>query len=474
MKKLFKLFVSVIMMAITLACYSSCNQNQDDLLENKTPNHPHRVLQKRIPKEITNLSKSDAAIVAELFQSKDKTRAEYSDAISIVPIRDKNGEVKIYAVNFFDGYVLVSATKKYFPILAYIDHGTYTHKNKINGEEFLINGMIDRINKIDLDTVQKKKEHIAHEWSKFEELEMPVFTRAGINDFDDAAYEEALSGLEEMWWDPCSGQLYKLTECQNLFTPEEYASYCTRAEAEFDDLFGGSKYEWENTAMVGIYEEGSYESTGVLLKTRWDQDWDDSIYSKKMGCTTIAVGQIMKFFEYPLYFNWSEMHNTQVTSTATNFLYQLRANLNTTEDGASSIQDAYNVLTQYGYQCSIKNHNSALVQGSLRKKRPVFQSGVEHGKANGHAWVCDGYSFSQDYVEYKLFGLGYSPYRPNEICYVEIEGNNKIIWYDYGTPYYHMNWGNGGLRDGWYMDDLSDSMNQFVNYRADIIIDGMR
>lgn len=454
-----------------LISYTSCNQNHDEIRESNTISH-HRVTPKRISKDIKELTKSDAGIVAKLFQSKRNTRADYSEVVSVVPITDENGKIKIYAVNFLDGYILVSATKDYFPILAYIDHGTYSNKDKIDGEEFIISEMIEKSKNIAPQATDKKKEHIAHEWSKFEELDTPLLTRAGISDFDDEAYEEALSGLEESWWDPCSGQLYKLTESEGLFTPEEYRSYCARAESEFDDLFGGTKYGWRHTAMVGIYENYDTQYVSPLLKTQWDQYFDESSSAVLLGCVTIAVGQLMKYFEYPSYFNWSEMDNNNPCTATTDFLRRIRSELNVDNENAASIYDAQRVLNNYGYQCTLSSHKLGLVERSLKNKKPVFERGQQNGQQYGHAWICDGYRYTQDCDEYKLFGLGYSPYRPNDICYVEIEGNNKKIWRDYGTSFYHMNWGLG-FRNGWYLDDMSDAPVAYSNGRMDIIIDGM-
>lgn len=61
-----------------------------------------------------------------------------------------------------------------------------------------------------------------------------------------------------------------------------------------------------------------------------------------------------------------------------------------------------------------------------------------------------------------------------DIEYVEVEGyNNKIVYRDYGTLYFHMNWGLG-LKNGWYLDNLSDSPVSYSNGRTDIIITGTK
>lgn len=81
----------------------------------------------KLPSDIEDLSLSDAETVANLFNKKSATRSQQEKTIkNVIAINGKDGNPAIYAVNFNeDGYILVSATTKYYPILATVDHGEY-------------------------------------------------------------------------------------------------------------------------------------------------------------------------------------------------------------------------------------------------------------------------------------------------------------------------------------------------------------
>lgn len=75
------------------------------------------------------ISTDDAKIVASIFSNINTTSTRsknWGNIENIVTIEGDNGEPLIYAVNYTDGYVLISASKKYYPILAIVEHGTFS------------------------------------------------------------------------------------------------------------------------------------------------------------------------------------------------------------------------------------------------------------------------------------------------------------------------------------------------------------
>ena len=68
-----------------------------------------------------------------------------------------------------------------------------------------------------------------------------------------------------------------------------------------------------------------------MIKTRWLQDFgfNEAIPTvgtnphPKLGCTTIAAGQIMRYHEYPNTFDWNQMLPTSATDASRQFLYEL-------------------------------------------------------------------------------------------------------------------------------------------------------
>ena len=64
---------------------------------------------------------------------------------NVVTIRDAAGRPAIYAVNLQEGYLLVSATKRCYPILAQIDRGTFTLDREPSGLDVVLQEMTETI-----------------------------------------------------------------------------------------------------------------------------------------------------------------------------------------------------------------------------------------------------------------------------------------------------------------------------------------
>ncbi|MDE5677484.1 Spi family protease inhibitor [Phocaeicola sp.] len=75
----------------------------------------------------TELTCSDAQKIASIFQHRTQSRAVKNVIKDINTITDNQSNPLMYIINYENngGYVIVSATKKYYPILAYSDTGTF-------------------------------------------------------------------------------------------------------------------------------------------------------------------------------------------------------------------------------------------------------------------------------------------------------------------------------------------------------------
>ncbi|MDE5955764.1 MAG: hypothetical protein K2G80_04640, partial [Bacteroidales bacterium] len=70
----------------------------------------------KISADIVDLTENDAVVVANLFSKSMAETKSFGDTLpvkDVVTIKGNDGEPVIYAVNYLDGYILVSATKKY-------------------------------------------------------------------------------------------------------------------------------------------------------------------------------------------------------------------------------------------------------------------------------------------------------------------------------------------------------------------------
>ena len=169
-----------------------------------------------------------------------------------------------------------------------------------------------------------------------------------------------------------------------------------------------------------------------------------------LGCVTVAVGQIMRFFEYPTsIFNWAVMPNNTSNTELSSFLATLRSDLHVNNSGGTYDTDARRTFRHYGYTASLENHSATNVCTSLRLNRPVYMGGDDNTHDTGHAWVCDGYYSSLGYYEYKL----YIPRVINGSLYDFIEWDSERVYDYFGPSLLHMNWGWGGDHDGYYLDN---------------------
>lgn len=199
-----------------------------------------------------------------------------------------------------------------------------------------------------------------------------------------------------------------------------------------------------------------------MVKTKWDQgkpynDMCPEINGVKCvtGCVATAMAQIMYYHKYPEKgvgtvsislagtssptsldlsqeaFRWNDMLDsyegidyTEEQSSAVAYLmkacgYSVGMDYSTTESGASSFNVGRALIDNFGYNDNIsieerQYYNSEawnqMVYDELAAGRPVLYSGQSEG--GGHAFVCDGYN---------------------------------------GDGYFHINWGWGGMSDGFFL-----------------------
>ena len=92
------------------------------------------------------MSTAEVEIVSSLYSRKSLTKSSEKTIKEIIPIKDSNGKILMYAVNYDDGYIIVSATKKYYPILADVERGTFSIEDMADEPKFLIEELLGKIN----------------------------------------------------------------------------------------------------------------------------------------------------------------------------------------------------------------------------------------------------------------------------------------------------------------------------------------
>lgn len=266
-------------------------------------------------------------------------------------------------------------------------------------------------------------------------------------------------------------------DIENL--PAQLDSYLNSIENQILEIRGKSYKStfsdlWEKFQNpVKDFPDEDFKSVPALLTTKWDQGTNYNSYCPPAstgpnghcvtGCVATAMGQLMKYHNYPehgtgtlihefgaiytldlenTYYRWEEM-TTYANSTSgdaiSELLFHCGVSVNMDYGANSSgaytenVPDAFK--NQFGYHPRVRFAErieysdlewDILIRDNLDNAYPLLYKGV--GSGGGHAFVCDGY---QD------------------------------------TCFYHFNWGwSGGANGYFYYNDLSPYGSDFSWYQG--------
>lgn len=172
------------------------------------------------------------------------------------------------------------------------------------------------------------------------------------------------------------------------------------------------------------------------------------------GCVPIAMGQVMRYYQYPSSYNWSAMPLDYGTSTTANFIKDIHNAItavygstqpiyNCDATGVSSNLNMGIVLkTKFNYtSANLANFDENIVANNIAMNRPVILSG-DNG-STGHMWVCDGY-------------------RTTSFKFADCTGVSYL-------SHFYMNWGWGPGYNGWYTTGSLNSLNIQYNNNKKMI-----
>ena len=207
-------------------------------------------------------------------------------------------------------------------------------------------------------------------------------------------------------------------------------------------------------------EVSIHDAIKPLLTTKWNQHSPYNLFCpydevndapSVTGCVATAMAQIMKYHEYPSAYNWSLMKDeydssdesaaaqevAKVMKDAGESVY-MKYSANGSFANADGISEAFR--NTFGYSISTELVSRAyftaqewdeLIYSNLENKMPVYYGGTAididdskgylQGVEGGHGFIVDGYD---------------------------------------GKGLYHVNWGWGGLSDGFFLLSLLDPDNQ--------------
>ena len=231
---------------------------------------------------------------------------------------------------------------------------------------------------------------------------------------------------------------------------------------------------------------GSCQDTDIqknpLLTTKWGQ-WNtfnnlipkvcssNSGGKAPVGCVAVAMAQVMKYYNYPTTYNWSNMPNFSGTAdtqllmknigTAVNMNYGCSGSGATTSSAVIAFAGGLGISGSFGYSNAsyTETYNTQLIKQQRDWNKPVILCGGRKKNGiswnmytEGHAWVCDGYR---------------SIYVNNR------DTNGNCTGTGAGYLYLHMNWGwagtSGAVFDGWYNAHNFNPGTSTYNYKRGIV-----
>jgi hypothetical protein len=370
-----KRLAALLLFSFLLTFYSCSKDSESENIKNIQQEHfVGSALAKEIASEI--LFKTDSN-----SQTSKNTSASFKKSIeSISEVKNDLGNIVFYIINYREGgYILLSADNREQPILAFSEDSKFELETDSSafGFKLWINNVKKQITGIQNSTAEQTEE-------------------------------------KKLQW----------RQVKNIF-----ANYSLFAKAPVDECT-----EYTTTVTKGPYLQTTWWQQGGYNSALKYISCEGNNIQISAGCVPIAMAQIMKYYQKPINYNWSQMPLNSATPTTANFIADIHNSINSeyqgqpTSDcyGTSVIyySDMATVLkNKFNYTSAIKaDYNYSTVKANLNEGKPVLLSGF--GNYGGHMWVCDGYSASTIY---------------NTDC-----TGTSIL-------YFHMNWGwENGKNNGYF------------------------
>lgn len=440
--------------------------------EQDVPSHPDQAIP-FIQRTETRVSADDiSAIAPQIVNNGILTRSSDENTIeSIDTICDDSGHPVFYIVNFCDnqGFLIMSSSLRYYPVLAYVEHGTFD-ENDILLKDILSQYKLELLHNENSLEVDAQAEFLDM-WRRYETsyaaVNTPVYTR------DDGILTLRSDFIHT--WEEQGYDCFSLDERPEGLPESIYENWCETAES-----VAHPDYNSISDAIIVRRTTRVHDSVPALLSTLWNQDYPynyglDGLFSSTdaaAGCVTIALGQIMKYHQWPSRYNWSNMPNNAVSYCAdlSNFIQDLFDDVillpYQNDWSMSHIQPVIKSVlkNQYDYNASLDTHNALTVKSSLSSGNPVFMMGSENGiLSDRHAWVCDGFNYSELCYHFELYVV--SIVEP-PLQYEFISSHDCSS----ANTFFHMNWGHSPSSNGWFTDMSYPSNEPWTTLRTDMII----
>lgn len=447
---------------MALVLLYACSSNEEIDMENTKLPYNEQIAYITIPDTSKNVTAQTVESVAKLFSiNKVNTRATEKEIDDIQTVSTENGTPLFYIVNYKNrqGFIIISATKDYTPVLAHSDTGHF-NINKIDNTGVSLwiteqKAIISSINELP-DSIKLKYRAMWTEYNaQQKELDLPQ-SRSRDDVF--RLISSSVSQWEREGYTVYWLSEYKRTDEFRNLPQEVQDKLLTLPLGYANPNYGGR----ENVSFVLKKTTDSGSQINPLLQTKWHGGTGYNQYNGgyPIGEMAVTIGQIMKYHQYPTSFAWNQMPNEAPSEITALFLRDIVSvsGIDCLKGTDHDLSKAVKAFQHWGYtQVRIVSHSTNLVKSELHAGRPVLMKAKDSKFGKWYfVWVCDGYYSSNSRTELEL--------RTLEDCPSDYEPKMFLTPYTYAYPSivfsgYHMNWGANeadGYTNGYYNETPSN------------------
>lgn len=392
------------------------------------------------------ISADEAVLVAQLFNSNDNTlKTKVSNRIvsSTQTLESSDGEPLMHIINYEKegGYVVVSATTNYVPVLAFSEKGNLILAEKSPAVFYLkeIGKDVSYYKEQPDDSVKDYRQM----WKSYEssvQLDYPQTKSGDITSL--------VSSYINQWY-AAGYDYYTLSNAQTHIPSDIYSSFVSIAEKEANPDFDYMDYSF---VTIG-YTYVSSTTYGPLIGSSWSQHYPFAdLTDDPCGCGSTAIGQIMYYYSSPEGdWDWDNIYASSGTEDTRLLIHYIKSHISPLGGYSSILIYNSGFLSQAGFSHSLISHNNNRVSSSIMNGMPVYMSGeVNNNYFERHSWVCEGYQSPAFMISnYTLWVIDIDPYPSYD--YISVAGDNTTATLQ--PSYYYMNWGWGGSYNGWFLSD---------------------
>lgn len=403
-------------------------------------------------------------VVASMFGGKETPVSRAMTDCRVDVVKDSQGSPAIYVVNMDGGgYILISATKKYNPILAYNPTGTFDVEGKLPpmvrqwlaGTADYAGGNVE----LSADTLEMYRQM----WRSYETggAVTSLLTGGTASRSTGELSSEELVRLREkiaeyeMDWSSKGYEYRRVSSFPDWDGSDDQNKYKLLVEGQ---IYPRYIYNYAELTYNVKRTETRHVSDPVVIEATWNQGYPynqsfPTLPSGKRaytGCTTVAAAQIMYHYKYPDTFNWDAMPKNSGNKAVSDLMYALAsgADAEYKEDGTGIyLVNMYECMKRLGYHAKCTSYNENKIKSELEVGKPVIISCeyIRTGSSSKthHTFVMSGgtltfitnaYDEWWTFLTASNFAAFDRKYLPGGVTY----------------SMYHINWGWGGYGDGYY------------------------